>query len=1301
MNICELGGGDNPVYCKTYANGINVDVRQLNKVDVVASFEEPLPLPTNEFDLVFSKFVIEHISWRKMNQFISEVYRILRPEGKVIVITANLLEQAKVLVSKPIWDGSESNLIFGGQDHIGNFHKCGLSPAFAEALFKKAGFSNISVTPLQECSTDMKIEAIKNTKPNTNSYTSPYTRTYFEDGTIGYYLYQDFPSHHILVEKILERKPESVLDIGGARGYVVKKLIARGITAVCMDMSEHCVPRNTLIYSKDSIDRVQDIGEKRFLLGHDGLLHQNTKVFCRDYDGLLRKIQVAGYPDPIRITPEHPILAVRSRKTYKRPSRINEWEPIWIPAEELLPHDYVALAIPSEEIDRDSIVKPIKGKKDAHHIPDEVFLSYAFMELVGYYLSEGTTSSYGVKFCFNIEETEYVKAVRDLLWVTVGLESSEQVNLNLHQRNVQTWSLELVELMVHYFGHTASGKRLPWFFMQLPLSKQARIVKTMWNGDGWVGIQKLRGKEYARASWASNSETLALQLRIILLRLGITNSLQRYDAKKPNHQPSYHIKVTDYDSVCKLCEILERPKPPKPNKTFRKIILKNRLLYQYVRNISTENYTGKVYNFEVESSNSYTLINATIHNCWHTRATDSFVLHDATVAPYPFKDKQFDLCVTTSVLEHIEESKLETLMKEMARVCKRGYHHITFEKTSIDIDITHKTFRPREWWLEKFKQIVPDFPVEIDASEAAPIVDGHMTTYIRLPETVKPDGLVKLNIGSFINMYHFGWENIDVLDLEMFAKQNGYVFKRLDVVQGSMPNAENSVDIIVASHFVEHLSRAEGEKFLRECLRVLKPEGILRLGFPDAKTICNKYVLNEIKEYAAVNIGVEKASDDAQALFELLLQGHKTFYDAESVKKLLEKCGFVKIEQMPFGKTRSKTIEYQTVDMYPTLSAYVEAQKDILTTQNSSVSTEKKLTVGIISTPFLRTPPDSYGGTEQIVADLAETLAELGHQVTVFAANGSKVKGCKIVEFGEPKLKVQVDWLKAEREAYEIYKQMLKEFDIIHGNDWLGFEYAAKAQDTSLKVLHTHHGGLNLEWWKRGPFPPFKLNLVAISQFMSKVYEAQGFSSKYAYNGINLERYPFQEEKGERLLFVGRIDSFKAPHVAIEVAKRLNVGLDIVGGTFVQDPAYLENIKKQCDGTQIKFHPDVPHEQKVKLMQDAKCLIFPSQMGEPFGLVACEAMATGTPVIALNDGAIEEIVQEGGVVCQVFRKSFVPQRGIAYDVIADPVDLICKEVRTIQIAPELCRKNAEKFDRLKMANTYLWLYSQVLNKKEW
>lgn len=154
--ILEIGGGDNPRYRP------NLDIRSGPKVDIVADLNKPLSMiQTASLDHVFSAYAIEHISWRSVPAFLSEVHRILVAGGTCLFVTANLLEQCRKAVETEVWDENISCLIFGGQDYPENSHRVGFSPDYAFRLFRAAGFSGITVRPLPECATDMIIEARK------------------------------------------------------------------------------------------------------------------------------------------------------------------------------------------------------------------------------------------------------------------------------------------------------------------------------------------------------------------------------------------------------------------------------------------------------------------------------------------------------------------------------------------------------------------------------------------------------------------------------------------------------------------------------------------------------------------------------------------------------------------------------------------------------------------------------------------------------------------------------------------------------------------------------------------------------------------------------------------------------------------------------------------------------------------------------------------------------------------------------------------------------------------------------------
>ena len=155
--VLELGGGDNPVFPE------NVDMRPGPKVTLVADLNQPLPIESEIYDGVFGMYIVEHLSWRKVRQFISETHRVLKPSGIGVMITANLLEQCKLAIQ---WfeQGKEkevSQMLFGDQGYPENTHRNGFSPNYAIKLFRDAGFHEVTLFEHPNCKTDMIIEARK------------------------------------------------------------------------------------------------------------------------------------------------------------------------------------------------------------------------------------------------------------------------------------------------------------------------------------------------------------------------------------------------------------------------------------------------------------------------------------------------------------------------------------------------------------------------------------------------------------------------------------------------------------------------------------------------------------------------------------------------------------------------------------------------------------------------------------------------------------------------------------------------------------------------------------------------------------------------------------------------------------------------------------------------------------------------------------------------------------------------------------------------------------------------------------
>lgn len=156
-HVLELGGGDKPLFHP------NADVRPLPTVDIVCDLNKPLPIPAREFEGVYCRYFLEHLSWRNVRPFLSEVHRVLAYGGIAVFITANLLEQARVLLSTPQWDDRLICGIFGDQDYPENSHKCGFSPEYITRLLREVGFHSVNVLSIytEVGPTDMIAEAVK------------------------------------------------------------------------------------------------------------------------------------------------------------------------------------------------------------------------------------------------------------------------------------------------------------------------------------------------------------------------------------------------------------------------------------------------------------------------------------------------------------------------------------------------------------------------------------------------------------------------------------------------------------------------------------------------------------------------------------------------------------------------------------------------------------------------------------------------------------------------------------------------------------------------------------------------------------------------------------------------------------------------------------------------------------------------------------------------------------------------------------------------------------------------------------
>jgi glycosyltransferase involved in cell wall biosynthesis len=276
-------------------------------------------------------------------------------------------------------------------------------------------------------------------------------------------------------------------------------------------------------------------------------------------------------------------------------------------------------------------------------------------------------------------------------------------------------------------------------------------------------------------------------------------------------------------------------------------------------------------------------------------------------------------------------------------------------------------------------------------------------------------------------------------------------------------------------------------------------------------------------------------------------------------------------------------------------------------------------------------PPKLYGGTERVVANLCDSLCDLGHDVVLFAAAGARTKA-RLISTRERALRLDPNPLQSETGAHlamlHEVRRLAAEFDVLHFHtDLLHFPlFEAQAHRT----VTTLHGRLDITDVQRTleRWPSFGLVSISDSQ-RATVPRANWLAT--VKHGVAPEIYhPPRTPKGSYLAFLGRISPEKRADVAIRIAHQAGIPLRIAAKVDQADAAYFESVVKPLlDDPLVEFVGEIGDADKSEFLGNASALLFPICWPEPFGLVMIESMACGTPVIAWKCGSVPEIVEPG------------------------------------------------------------------------
>jgi glycosyltransferase involved in cell wall biosynthesis len=326
-------------------------------------------------------------------------------------------------------------------------------------------------------------------------------------------------------------------------------------------------------------------------------------------------------------------------------------------------------------------------------------------------------------------------------------------------------------------------------------------------------------------------------------------------------------------------------------------------------------------------------------------------------------------------------------------------------------------------------------------------------------------------------------------------------------------------------------------------------------------------------------------------------------------------------------------------------------------------------------------PPPLSGSVQTMTSLLTEGLVARGHDVTLFATGDSTTTAKLHATYPRGYWHDPAMW------PWELYEMLniaaavedARRVDIIHYEAAYYPMSLAFTRLSAAPIVQTlHHAPRESEvaLWSRYPEAPF----IAISQEQARLLTGLNVAA-VVLHGIDTDRFRFRETPDDYLLFLGRFTEGKGVLQAIAVAKQVGMKLLLVAA---DGQYYRERVAQHVDGHQIVYVGEADFDAKVKWYGGARALLYPVQSGEPFGLVLAEAMACGTPVAALDRGAVREVV-DNGITGQVFDEAESMAAGLSQVLSLDR-----RRVR---------QRAVQRFGVARMVDEYVQAYRKILSAR--
>jgi glycosyltransferase involved in cell wall biosynthesis len=345
----------------------------------------------------------------------------------------------------------------------------------------------------------------------------------------------------------------------------------------------------------------------------------------------------------------------------------------------------------------------------------------------------------------------------------------------------------------------------------------------------------------------------------------------------------------------------------------------------------------------------------------------------------------------------------------------------------------------------------------------------------------------------------------------------------------------------------------------------------------------------------------------------------------------------------------------------------------------------RRLRLAFTMPPWFDVPPPAYGGIESLVGDLIGALIERGHTIFMVGVgtNGTAAEFRRTFDLPQAERLGQALPEVVNAALANGYINDL-DIDVVHDHSLAG---PLTARGRKVPTVMTAHGPCagDMVTYYRALSANNDANLVAISESQRSLAPDVHWVGT-VYNALKAADYPFRRDKDDFVLFMGRMSPDKGAHLAIDAARSAGRRIVLAGKIKEEiEHTYFEAEVKPRLGGDAEFIGEANMTAKKELYASAHCLVFPIRWDEPFGLVMIEAMASGTPVVALDRGSVPEVVVDG----------------VTGFIRAEPEELPTAINAAGTIDPLACRHHVEeRFDVSTMAAGYERVYARIRGMEE-